>query len=132
MLSNTVLRTSRKTASELYHVRSAAPSAFHTQTAQFQPAGKDSVPRDSSAKSPGKTKVSDNLQDPPRRKSIFEELGASRRVRIVIIACLTVLGTIESVFWAQAAWRWFRPRAAKETGGDVAETKVASRSDAEE
>jgi hypothetical protein len=34
----------------------------------------------------------------------FEGLGANRTIKVTVIACLTVVGTIESIFWAKVLW----------------------------
>jgi hypothetical protein len=34
----------------------------------------------------------------------FEGLGANRTTKVAVIACLTVVGTIESIFWAKVLW----------------------------
>jgi hypothetical protein len=34
----------------------------------------------------------------------FEGLGANRTIKVVVIACLTVVGTMESIFWAKVLW----------------------------
>ncbi|KAL6243112.1 hypothetical protein RBB50_010212 [Rhinocladiella similis] len=47
--------------------------------------------------------------DPSYPSFSFAGLGASRTVRITVVAALGVLGTIETVFWAKALWRYFYP-----------------------
>lgn len=39
----------------------------------------------------------------------FRGLGASPRLKYFLIACLTVLGTMESVFWFKILWAKFSP-----------------------
>lgn len=39
----------------------------------------------------------------------FKDLGASRTVKIVVIAGLSVIGTIESIFWAKVIWAKISP-----------------------
>jgi len=34
----------------------------------------------------------------------FEGLDANRTIKATVIACLTVVGTIESIFWAKVLW----------------------------
>ncbi|RYP09032.1 hypothetical protein DL764_001528 [Monosporascus ibericus] len=38
----------------------------------------------------------------------FADLGMSRNVKVVVYVLIGIFGTIESVFWAQAIWRWFK------------------------
>lgn len=34
----------------------------------------------------------------------------TRTTRLVVLVVVGVLGTVESVFWAQAGWRWYQSR----------------------
>ncbi|KJF60800.1 uncharacterized protein CIMG_12134 [Coccidioides immitis RS] len=43
------------------------------------------------------------------RVPILDQLGASRPVKITIIICLCIFGTMETVFYAKAAMRYFDP-----------------------
>ena len=48
----------------------------------------------------------------------FEGLGANRTIKVTVIACLTVVGTIESIFWAKVLWAKMSksPRRKRRTG----------------
>jgi hypothetical protein len=39
----------------------------------------------------------------------FKELGMSPRIRIFVIACLSVVATVESFFWFKVLWAKFAP-----------------------
>jgi hypothetical protein len=39
----------------------------------------------------------------------FKDLGASRTVKIVVIAGMSVIGTIESIFWIKVIWAKISP-----------------------
>lgn len=39
----------------------------------------------------------------------FSDLGASKRVRLVVITALVIYGTLESIFWMQVLWAKFGP-----------------------
>ena len=38
----------------------------------------------------------------------FKDLGMSRNVKVFVYLVIGVLGTMESVFWAKAIWRWYK------------------------
>ncbi|GME33331.1 uncharacterized protein JN550_012151 [Neofusicoccum parvum] len=38
----------------------------------------------------------------------FEALGISKNMRIGVIVVLSIFGTIETWFWCQWAWRWWK------------------------
>jgi hypothetical protein len=48
-------------------------------------------------------------QNPPYPAFSFRDLGASRKVKFFVIACVAVVGTIESVFWVKVAWAKLGP-----------------------
>lgn len=50
----------------------------------------------------------DTPENPSYPSFSLEGLGANRSVKIVLIVCLTVLGTMESIFWARAIWEWMK------------------------
>jgi len=56
---------------------------------------------------------------PPQNPSYpvfsFDGLGASRAVKITVIACVAVLGTMESTFWAKVLWARFSPSPEEES-----------------
>ena len=41
---------------------------------------------------------------------VLDQLGASRGVKIVVIICLSIFGTMETIFYAKAALRYFYPQ----------------------
>lgn len=55
--------------------------------------------------SPGKQReVAPPSPNPSYPAFSLDDLGASRTVKVVVIVCLTVLGTLESVVWGKALW----------------------------
>lgn len=48
-------------------------------------------------------------QNPSYLTFSFDGLGASRGVKVVVIAGLTVLGTMETIFWSKLLWAKFSP-----------------------
>ena len=48
----------------------------------------------------------------------FKDLGASRTVKIIVIAGLSVIGTIESIFWIKAIWAKISPSPQEEPKSD--------------
>ena len=46
-------------------------------------------------------------QNPSFQSASFKDLGATRTVKIVVLVCLGVLGTLETIFWTKAVWRYF-------------------------
>ncbi|OCK98803.1 uncharacterized protein K441DRAFT_654176 [Cenococcum geophilum 1.58] len=48
----------------------------------------------------------------------FKDLGASRTVKIAVIASLSVIGTIESIFWAKVIWAKISPSPQEEPKSD--------------
>lgn len=38
----------------------------------------------------------------------FKDLGMSRNVKVFVYLVIGVLGTMESIFWAKAIWRWYK------------------------
>jgi hypothetical protein len=49
-------------------------------------------------------KTSSSSGNPSYPAFSFEGLGANRTIKVAVIACLTVVGTIESIFWTKALW----------------------------
>ncbi|KAH8587456.1 hypothetical protein B0O99DRAFT_481996, partial [Bisporella sp. PMI_857] len=45
----------------------------------------------------------------------FSELGATKTVKVVVIICLCIAGTMETIFWTRVLWEKFGP--AKGEGG---------------
>jgi hypothetical protein len=56
---------------------------------------------------------------PPQNPSLpdfsFQGLGANRTVKVIVIVCLPVFGTIESIFWVKALWAKFSPSPEEES-----------------
>lgn len=46
--------------------------------------------------------------DPHIPVSSFADLGLSKTSKIFIIGTLAVFGTVETWFWCQTAWRWWK------------------------
>lgn len=55
----------------------------------------------------------------PRRRIGLTELGATRTVKITVLVFIGILGTVETVFWAQTLWRYFSPPPSQEPEGDA-------------
>ncbi|MCJ1472112.1 hypothetical protein MMC13_000759 [Lambiella insularis] len=55
---------------------------------------------------PGSTPLSGN---PAHPRVSFKDLGATWTVKVVVIACLTVLGTLETIFYLRMGWAWLYP-----------------------
>jgi hypothetical protein len=49
----------------------------------------------------------------------FRDLGANRTVKIIVIGCLAVVGTMESLFWAKVLWAKISPP--QDEGGNKSE-----------
>ncbi|RHZ59782.1 uncharacterized protein CDV56_101831 [Aspergillus thermomutatus] len=47
-------------------------------------------------------------QNPEIPSFSFDSLGLSRTTKTVVVVVLGVFGTIESWFWAQTIWRWWK------------------------
>lgn len=54
----------------------------------------------------------------------FKSLGLKGPVKIVVIAVISVLGTIETVFWVKVGWRWWK---GESQGGEGEEDGQESR-----
>jgi hypothetical protein len=39
----------------------------------------------------------------------FAGLGASRAAKVTVLIALGVVGTLETIFWTKALWRYFSP-----------------------
>lgn len=44
----------------------------------------------------------------------FSELGATRTVKIVVIVVVSILGTMETIFYAKLGWRWWKGESVEE------------------
>ena len=71
---------------------------FTTQTAlrNGQPSKTQSPPK------------SPNPGNPEYPAFSFEALGVSKNMRIFLIVVLSIFGTIETWFWCQTIWRWWK------------------------
>ena len=48
-------------------------------------------------------------QNPEYPSFSLKDLGANRACKIVVLVCLSVLGTMESIFWVKVGWAKFGP-----------------------
>ncbi|MCJ1419624.1 hypothetical protein MMC32_005980 [Xylographa parallela] len=48
----------------------------------------------------------------------LQDLGAGRGVRIVVIACLSVFATMETIFYVRVAWAYSSPAEEVERGSE--------------
>lgn len=56
-----------------------------------------------------KTTDTDRSENPSYPKFSFANLGANRAVMITVYTALGILGTMETIFWTKALWRYFAP-----------------------
>ncbi|CAJ2508009.1 Uu.00g091950.m01.CDS01 [Anthostomella pinea] len=61
--------------------------------------------------------------DDPLPSFSFDGLGMSRNVKIVVIVVLSIFGTMETVFWAKAIWRWWN-KEEEEEDDDESQSQV--------
>ncbi|GIK06334.1 hypothetical protein Aspvir_001981 [Aspergillus viridinutans] len=47
-------------------------------------------------------------QDPEIPSFSFDSLGLSRTTKTVVLVILGIFGTIESWFWVETIWRWWK------------------------
>ena len=84
----------------------SSPKFITSQTEKFSK-DKHQVPMTNSLSSEIPTNPSFSLQ----------ELGANRTVRVVVVASLSIIATMESLFWIKVAWAKFGP--SKEDGDAI-------------
>lgn len=48
-------------------------------------------------------------QNPSYPAFSFQGPGANRTIKVVVVACLTVIATIESIFWVKVLWTKISP-----------------------
>ncbi len=53
--------------------------------------------------------ASDLPSKPSFPAASFKDLGASRTVKVVVIVCLWIIGTMESITWGRLLWAKFSP-----------------------
>lgn len=60
-------------------------------------------------RSPGRATASEKPAPPKKegRLSVLDRMGANRTTKIVIIVFLSIYGTMETLFYANAAYRYF-------------------------
>ncbi|KAI1328817.1 hypothetical protein F5Y16DRAFT_368047 [Xylariaceae sp. FL0255] len=51
----------------------------------------------------------------------FRDLGMNRTTKIVVYTAITIIGTMETIFWCKAAWRWWK---GEEDGNETKETST--------
>ena len=39
----------------------------------------------------------------------LQSLGATRTVKVVVYTAIGIIGTMETIFWTKAGWRYFYP-----------------------
>jgi len=66
------------------------------------------------------SKLDSKSENPSYPAFSLEGLGANRTVKYVVYGALSVLGTIETVFWVQTLWAKFSP--SREDGSRPEET----------
>ena len=47
-------------------------------------------------------------ENPSMPQVSFKDLGMSRNVKVFVYLVIGVLGTMESIFWVKAIWRWYK------------------------
>ncbi|MCJ1254372.1 hypothetical protein MMC24_002187 [Lignoscripta atroalba] len=97
----------RPVSSHRSSILSLAPrSAFSSHRASLSPGTDDKSQKVPPHKQgPG----APTSQNPSYPTFSFQDLGANRTVKVVVIVCLTVLGTMESIFWVQVLWAKISP-----------------------
>ncbi|KAI0514391.1 hypothetical protein F5B22DRAFT_647704 [Xylaria bambusicola] len=69
-------------------------------------------------KNPSSSSSSSSDKRPPSSeddfKINFRDLGMNRLTKFVVYAAICVVGTMETIFWCKAIWRWW-------TGGEESE-----------
>jgi hypothetical protein len=66
--------------------------------------------------------ISDKLGSKPASQgplATLDKLGATRTVKVVIIIFISILGTMETIFWFNAAWRYFYPPSDVDTSEEI-------------
>ncbi|KAF4982176.1 hypothetical protein FZEAL_2153 [Fusarium zealandicum] len=68
---------------------------------------------DAARQNPPKTNSTQNQQRPnstnPSYPAFsFESMGLSKRMKVSILVLLSIFGTIETWFWCQTIWRWWK------------------------
>jgi hypothetical protein len=87
-------------------------SAFYSQRASLSTGRKDAFPKEPLLKPASSTSQS---QNPAYSAFSFENLGANRTTKVVVIVCLTVAGTIESILWVKVLWAKISPSPKEES-----------------
>ncbi|KAM3075797.1 hypothetical protein ACMFMG_007924 [Clarireedia jacksonii] len=63
-----------------------------------------------------KSKPKSSENPGPMPTAGFKDLGATRTVKIVVITCLSIAGTMESIFWFKMLWAKYGPVGDVEAG----------------
>jgi hypothetical protein len=126
MLLHQLPRTSRSVTLAFARYKTVAHSSpsplYHTRNHRFS---SGTTPLESNSNAPKKAA-------PPRQRSVNEpgpddppsfslrDLGISGKSKIFIVACLTVAGTVESIFWIKVFWAKYGPaqEETSEEGGE--------------
>lgn len=117
-LHNKILRfqigkSQRRQLTLLTHPTSTSLSLFHSSHAISQLQGSLSKPttrlyntntNNSPANKPNPKPQPSNIEPPVFE---FKSLGLKGPVKVVVIAVVCVLGTIETIFWVKVGWRWW-------------------------
>ncbi|KAI0152845.1 hypothetical protein GGR57DRAFT_159948 [Xylariaceae sp. FL1272] len=77
---------------------SPPPTPMKKQNASTQDTASNSRPSPSNPKSPSQDEMRIN----------FGDLEMTRTTKFVVYAVISVLGTLETIFWCKAAWRWWK------------------------
>ena len=72
--------------------RSLPPSTQHNFSSSPFPLSKAARPSEPSS------------PDPSHPKFTLRDLGANRAAKATVLVCLSILGTMETVFWAKVLW----------------------------
>lgn len=60
--------------------------------------------------------LSEKSQENPEMPKIsFKDLGMTSTVKIVVYGAVGILGTMESIFYGQMIWRWYKGEGDEET-----------------
>jgi hypothetical protein len=81
-------------------------ATFSSQKASLNIAKEDAS---SKVAPPKQSSAAPAPQNPSYPTFSFKDLGANRGVKVVVVVCLTVLGTMESIFWGKVLWAKISP-----------------------
>lgn len=64
---------------------------------------------DKTSKKASEQKPNPTMGDGTSYSNFFKEHGASRTTKLIVIGAISIVGTMESIFWIKTVWRWWSP-----------------------